>query len=144
MLATVSLNSNINLQIFLGFTSSSICLFTFEHPVDSYWFHKDGLNSFYTEHILVPIFVSNFANKLLQALDWSPDQELVVLVTKDLNTILMSCMFDPIHEVNLLSQEFGDKQFITVGWGKKETQFHGSEGKQARAKSEISAGKVVD
>ena len=22
-------------------------------------------------------------------------------------------------------------QFVTVGWGKKETQFHGSEGKQA-------------
>lgn len=25
-------------------------------------------------------------------------------------------------------------KFITVGWGKKETQFHGSEGKQAAQK----------
>ncbi len=24
-------------------------------------------------------------------------------------------------------------EFVTVGWGKKETQFHGSEGKQAAA-----------
>ena len=27
-------------------------------------------------------------------------------------------------------------EFVTVGWGKKETQFHGSEGKQAAAKKE--------
>lgn len=27
--------------------------------------------------------------------------------------------------------DVGQKQFITVGWGKKETQFHGSEGKKA-------------
>lgn len=76
----------------------------------------------------------------LLAMEWSPDQELLVLVTKNLKTILMSCTFDPINEVDLLNQEFGEKQFITVGWGKKETQFHGSEGKQAaRLKSEIRA-----
>ncbi|XP_013183864.1 elongator complex protein 1 isoform X2 [Amyelois transitella] len=67
----------------------------------------------------------------LLAMEWSPDQELLTLVTKDLKTILMTCTFDAINEVNLLSEEFGEKQFITVGWGKKETQFHGSEGKQA-------------
>lgn len=77
-------------------------------------------------------------------MEWSPDQELLVLVTKNLTTILMSCMFDPINEENLLSQEFGDKQFITVGWGKKETQFHGSEGKHAaKAKTEVCVGKYL-
>lgn len=75
-------------------------------------------------------------------MDWSPDQELLVVVTKDMDTILMSCMFDPIHEVNLLGDEFGEKQFITVGWGKKETQFHGREGKQAaKVMNEVNAGK---
>lgn len=63
-------------------------------------------------------------------MEWSPDQELLVLVTKEMNMILMN-MFDPVHEVNLFNQEFGEKQFITVGWGKKETQFHGSAGKHA-------------
>lgn len=29
------------------------------------------------------------------------------------------------------SPDFGKNQFITVGWGKKETQFHGTEGKAA-------------
>ncbi|GBP91737.1 A disintegrin and metalloproteinase with thrombospondin motifs 7 [Eumeta japonica] len=69
-------------------------------------------------------------------LEWSPDEELVVVVTKNLNAILMSCSFDPLTEVNLTNEEFGEKEFITVGWGKKETQFHGSEGKQA-AKTKI-------
>ncbi|KAM3965504.1 elongator complex protein 1 [Aphomia sociella] len=74
----------------------------------------------------------------LLAMEWSPDQEQLVLVTKNMKTILMSYTFDPISEVDLLSQEFGEKQFITVGWGKKETQFHGSEGKQAaKVKAEI-------
>lgn len=43
----------------------------------------------------------------------------------------MSASYDPIYETDLDSQVFGDREFINVGWGKKETQFHGSEGKQA-------------
>lgn len=35
-------------------------------------------------------------------------------------------------QVDLDADGFGEKQFVTVGWGKKETQFHGSEGKSAR------------
>lgn len=31
---------------------------------------------------------------------------------------------------------FWTAEFVTVGWGKKETQFHGSEGKQAAAQRE--------
>ena len=42
--------------------------------------------------------------------------------------------FDPITEVPIHPSEFGEAAFVTVGWGKKETQFHGSEGKQAAAK----------
>ncbi|KAJ2949398.1 hypothetical protein O0L34_g15312 [Tuta absoluta] len=81
----------------------------------------------------------------LLAMEWSPDQELLLLVTKDLNTVLMSCTFDPITETNLLAEEFGEKQFITVGWGKKETQFHGREGKQAaKVKTEVEADPEAD
>lgn len=73
-------------------------------------------------------------------MEWSPDQELLVLVTKDMKMVLMN-MFDPIHEVSLFNEEFGAKQFITVGWGKKETQFHGSAGKEAaKVKNEVIAG----
>lgn len=75
-------------------------------------------------------------------MEWSPDQELLVLVTKDLRVILMSCTFDPITEQSLASDEFGDKEFVNVGWGTKETQFHGSEGKHARVKTEVAPGKI--
>ncbi|XP_034833485.1 putative elongator complex protein 1 [Maniola hyperantus] len=96
------------------------------------------------------IAISDFGNSCdlvgtcengLLAMEWSPDQELLVLVTKDLNVILMSCTYDPLNESNLLSNEFGEKQFITIGWGKKETQFHGSEGKKA---AKITAEIVAD
>lgn len=43
------------------------------------------------------------------------------------------------------SSTFGEKQFITVGWGKKETQFHGSEGKAAaKTKATISGKTELD
>ncbi|CAH0588039.1 unnamed protein product [Chrysodeixis includens] len=80
----------------------------------------------------------------LLAMEWSPDQELLVIVTKDMNMILMN-MFDPISEINLLNEDFGEKQFITVGWGKKETQFHGSAGKQAaKVKNEVTVDPEIE
>lgn len=44
----------------------------------------------------------------------------------------MFSSFDVMVEVNL--DEKAEKDFITVGWGKKETQFHGSLGKEGRKK----------
>lgn len=77
-------------------------------------------------------------------MEWSPDHEQLALVTKDFNTILLSCTFDALSEVNLLDEEFGEQQFITVGWGKKETQFHGREGKQAaKLLNEVSSGEIL-
>ncbi|MCI4381664.1 hypothetical protein PGIGA_G00254560 [Pangasianodon gigas] len=67
----------------------------------------------------------------LTAMSWSPDQELVTLCTGQETIILMTKDFEPITEVAIHQDEFGEGKFITVGWGKKETQFHGSEGKQA-------------
>ena len=48
--------------------------------------------------------------------------------------ILMSKDYNLITEQPLTSDEFGEAKFINVGWGKKETQFHGSEGKDAAKK----------
>ncbi|XP_054842373.1 elongator complex protein 1 [Eublepharis macularius] len=67
----------------------------------------------------------------LTAMSWSPDQELVLLVTGQQTLILMTRDFEPIMESQLHQDDFGEGKFITVGWGKKETQFHGSAGKQA-------------
>ncbi|XP_054720167.1 putative elongator complex protein 1 [Uloborus diversus] len=62
---------------------------------------------------------------------WSPDQEFVVLLTGADSLILMTKEFDAITEKQLTTDEFGESKPITVGWGSKTTQFHGSEGKEA-------------
>ncbi|KAI1888284.1 hypothetical protein AGOR_G00183440 [Albula goreensis] len=67
----------------------------------------------------------------LTGMSWSPDQELVTLTTGQETVIMMTKDFEPITEVEIHQDDFGEGKFITVGWGKKETQFHGSEGKQA-------------
>ena len=56
----------------------------------------------------------------------------------------MFSTFDPLIEVPLHDLSFGDQEFITVGWGKKETQFHGSAGKAAAQKKEESLELSVD
>ncbi|XP_047349459.1 putative elongator complex protein 1 isoform X1 [Vespa velutina] len=67
----------------------------------------------------------------LSCIKLSPDHEILTLITPNDTVITMICSFDIISKVNLQESNFGVKQFITVGWGKKETQFHGSIGKAA-------------
>ncbi|XP_047441498.1 elongator complex protein 1 [Mugil cephalus] len=70
----------------------------------------------------------------LTSMSWSPDEELVILTTGQETIIMMTKDFEPITEIGIHQDDFGEGKFITVGWGKKETQFHGSEGKQAAQK----------
>ncbi|XP_049652381.1 elongator complex protein 1 isoform X2 [Accipiter gentilis] len=76
----------------------------------------------------------------LNTMSWSPDQELVLLATGQQTLIMMTRDFEPITEKEIHQDEFGEGKFVALGWGKKETQFHGSEGKQAahRKQTEVS------
>lgn len=72
------------------------------------------------------------------AAQWSPDEDVLVLVTAPGPTapaqlLLMTRDFDILHEAPLATDEFGEDAPVNVGWGSKATQFHGSEGKQAAA-----------
>ncbi|XP_029775496.1 elongator complex protein 1 [Suricata suricatta] len=67
----------------------------------------------------------------ISVMNWSPDQELVLLATGQQTLIMMTKDFEPIMEQQIHQDDFGESKFITVGWGRKETQFHGSEGRQA-------------
>nr|XP_033774051.1 elongator complex protein 1 isoform X2 [Geotrypetes seraphini] len=67
----------------------------------------------------------------LIVMSWSPDQELVLLVTGQETLILMTKEFEPIAETSLNQEDFGEGKFVMLGWGRKATQFHGSEGKRA-------------
>ncbi|WFD41450.1 Putative elongator complex protein 1 [Malassezia psittaci] len=74
----------------------------------------------------------------LLAAQWSPDEDLLVLITSpssesNSKLLVMTRDFAVLHEASLISDEFGDDAPVNVGWGSKSTQFHGSEGKQAAA-----------
>ncbi|KAH9935182.1 IkappaB kinase complex IKAP component [Epithele typhae] len=64
---------------------------------------------------------------------WSPDDTVLVLVTGEDKLILMTPTFDILWEGPLHPTDFGEDAPINVGWGSKQTQFHGSAGKSAAA-----------
>ncbi|ORZ30931.1 IKI3 family-domain-containing protein [Catenaria anguillulae PL171] len=67
----------------------------------------------------------------LASATWSPDEDLLVLVTRAGNYLLMTRDFDVLLEAPLQTDSFGEQVPVSIGWGKKETQFHGSAGKAA-------------
>ncbi|KAI9099473.1 IKI3 family-domain-containing protein [Phlyctochytrium arcticum] len=62
---------------------------------------------------------------------WSPDGALLILVTGGATIIEMTKDFDVITEMKMFEGGEGVDAQVALGWGKKETQFHGSAGKQA-------------
>lgn len=54
----------------------------------------------------------------------------------------MTREFDPLNEVDLGQVGFGEAKFVNVGWGKKETQFHGSLGKAEAVRAPEEVGTV--
>ncbi|KAL1776415.1 Elongator complex 1 [Sigmodon hispidus] len=74
--------------------------------------------------------VGSVANGI-SVMSWSPDQELVLFSTGQQTLIMMTRDFEVITEQQIHQDDFGEGKFVTVGWGSKETQFHGSEGRQA-------------
>lgn len=53
----------------------------------------------------------------IEMMSWSPDQEIIVFITKQHSVVLMNSGYDVISEFNLLEDVFGENEFITVGWG---------------------------
>lgn len=67
----------------------------------------------------------------ISAARWSPDEELLAIATGDAKVLFMSRSFDVISEVGLSEEDLRLSKHVSVGWGKKETQFIG---KGAKAK----------
>ncbi|KAJ7496599.1 pol II transcription elongation factor [Mycena latifolia] len=65
------------------------------------------------------------------AASWSPDDSLLAIVTGEQKLTLMTSTFDVLSDAPLFTTEFGEDAPINVGWGSKQTQFHGSLGKAA-------------
>ncbi|KAK4146481.1 IKI3 family-domain-containing protein [Dichotomopilus funicola] len=74
----------------------------------------------------------------ITAARWSPDEELLVLATGDAKLVFMSRTFDVITETPLTPDDLRLSKHVSVGWGKKETQFHGR-GAKATARAATAA-----
>lgn len=63
----------------------------------------------------------------LKAAQWSHDEETLAMVTNENKLLLLSRVFEPISEKLLDSNDvkISDSKHVSVGWGKKETQFKG-------------------
>ena len=56
---------------------------------------------------------------------WSPDEELLAITTKVDTVVFMSRTFEGITDVTMTSEDLEASNHVSVGWGKKETQFKG-------------------
>lgn len=85
-----------------------------------------------------------FCDGGIERMCWSPDQEVIVFLTQTGRLVVMDTSYSPIFESELNDSEFGDRAFVNVGWGRKETQFHGTEGKAAAKQKPIESIGSVD
>lgn len=68
----------------------------------------------------------------IAAARWSPDEELLAIATKADTLVFMSRSFEGILDVAMTSEDLKASNHVSVGWGKKETQFKGRGAKAMR------------
>jgi len=78
------------------------------------------------------------------AMAWSPDGELVALITGNASVVMMTREFVPLGETPLRVDDRGEAVPVSVGWGRKETQFHGKAGKQAALHKAVEPDLLMD
>lgn len=92
-------------------------------------------SAFFIANGSLKLEVIGFTDADISAVSWSPDESLLVIATCDNKLLLMTNTFDVISEQEIRTVNEGESQQVNVGWGSKQTQFHGSLGKAA-AKSQ--------
>ncbi|KAK0107092.1 hypothetical protein ONS95_003799 [Cadophora gregata] len=68
----------------------------------------------------------------ITAARWSPDEELLAITTKAETLVFMSRSFEGVTDVAMTSEDLQASNHVSVGWGKKETQFKGKGAKAMR------------
>lgn len=67
----------------------------------------------------------------------SPDVERFILLTEQGHVTLTTECFEVLNDFNVAEVSLAENTLVNVGWGKKETQFHGSEGKDKRVVKDV-------
>lgn len=68
----------------------------------------------------------------ITAARWSPDEELLAITTKADTVVFMSRSFEGVTDVVMTAEDLKASNHVSVGWGKKETQFKGKGAKALR------------
>ncbi|KAI0426308.1 IKI3 family-domain-containing protein [Xylaria sp. FL1042] len=68
----------------------------------------------------------------ITAASWSPDEELLAITTKAKTVFFISRTFDGITGTIMTAEDLKASKHVSVGWGKKETQFQGRGAKALR------------
>lgn len=68
----------------------------------------------------------------ITAAAWSPDEELLAITTRANNLLYMTREFEGVADVPFTSEDLNASRHVSVGWGKKETQFQGKRAKALR------------
>lgn len=77
----------------------------------------------------------------ISAAAWSPDEELLAIATQADTLLLMSRDIENIASITLTPEDVNVSNHVSVGWGKKETQF---KGKRARALQDPTVPETID
>ncbi|OJJ44722.1 hypothetical protein ASPZODRAFT_144677 [Penicilliopsis zonata CBS 506.65] len=68
----------------------------------------------------------------ITAAAWSPDEELLAITTRANTFLYMTREFENVAEINFSPEDLKASQHVSVGWGKRETQFQGKRAKALR------------
>ncbi|OOF97813.1 hypothetical protein ASPCADRAFT_141486 [Aspergillus carbonarius ITEM 5010] len=68
----------------------------------------------------------------ITAAAWSPDEELLALTTRANTFLYMTREFENVAEITFTQEDLQASQHVSVGWGKRETQFQGKRAKALR------------
>ncbi|RFU27807.1 hypothetical protein B7463_g8549, partial [Scytalidium lignicola] len=68
----------------------------------------------------------------ITAARWSPDEETLAITTAADTVVFMSRSFEGITDITMTSEDLKASNHVSVGWGKKETQFQGKGAKALR------------
>ncbi|KAJ5570934.1 hypothetical protein N7535_004594 [Penicillium sp. DV-2018c] len=68
----------------------------------------------------------------ITAAAWSPDEELLALTTRAQTFLYMTRDFENVADITFTPGDLQSSQHVSVGWGKKETQFQGKRAKALR------------
>lgn len=128
VLASFPINSK--LINFIHFVDSNQLIFVFSNGDIVTATYNNNNNSNDTNGIDIDETIIEIVGSIdvgISAALWSIDEETLVIITNENKLLLLSRVFEPICEKLLDSSDIKitDSKHVSVGWGKKETQFKG-------------------